>query len=193
MGIWGIIGILIGIPIGTFGNFHQIYSNCPLIENGGKPDLCPDGDCNCFEEDGTGCMFGFCVCLHKAHLVFNHMKCNDVQHLNHYENDTESENTCPRMCKANDENNTCMPPTVKDPNTGRCHCRDGTPIVPFITKQLTLDTATTLKQCGNSPLPQPTTTPLQPQSISTSSSSVSICQNNQCDRYFLISYRIRHL
>ena len=156
-------------------DFHRIYPNCPLIESGGKPDLCPDGrDCNCFEEDGTGCMFGLCVCLHKAHLVFNHMKCNDIQQLNHYENDTlrPPEKACPRMCKAIDESNTCMPPSVKDPKSGRCHCRDGTPIVPQITEQLTLDTAATLKLCGNSSLPQPTTTP-----ITTLSPSVSICEN----------------
>ena len=153
-------------------NFHQIYSNCPLIESGGKPDLCPDGDCNCVEEEDTGCMFGLCVCLHKVHLVFNHMKCNDIKHLNHYENDTESENACPRMCKAIDESNTCMHPTVKDPKTGRCQCWDGTPIVPHITTQLTLDTDTTLKQCG----PRPTTTPIQ--TITTHSPSVSICEND---------------
>ena len=163
-------------------NFHQIFSNCSLMESGGKPDLCPDGDCKCFEEDGTGCMFGFCVCLHKAHLVFNHMKCNDIQHLNHYENDTESKNACPRMCKAIDESNTCMAPSVKDPKSGRCQCGDGTPIVPHITRQLTLDTATTLKQCGNSSLPRPTTTPIQP--ITTLSPSVSICENDICDRNF---------
>lgn len=73
--------------------YDQVYSQCSLIEKGGKSEIdcnSSDGDCNCFQEDGTGCMFGLCVCLYKEHLVFDHMNCNEIQHLNHYENDTVS-------------------------------------------------------------------------------------------------------
>ena len=157
--------------------YDQVYSQCSLIEKGGKSEIdcnSSDGDCNCFQEDGTGCMFGLCVCLYKEHLVFDHMNCNEIQHLNHYENDTESKDKCPRMCRALDESNTCMPPTIKNETTGRCHCPDGNPIVPFITKQLTLNTTATVTLCGDSIIPPTITSPLPTSSFTTLSPTVSV-------------------
>ena len=125
---------------------EQFSQDCPYLAKGGKPDPCPDGDCECFQEDGTGCMFGICVCLHHSHILFNrHTNCDSIENLNHYQNITKSELKCPRMCKAKDESNTCH--SRKNSETGRCECPDGTPVVPKFTKHLTLDSTASLQLC----------------------------------------------
>ena len=142
----------------------KFLKDCPYVARGGKPDPCPDGDCDCFNDDGMGCMFGICVCLYKEHLVFNHTICYNIEKLNHYENVTQTKLQCPRTCRATDENNTCMKPLKHNPKTGRCECPDGTPVIPKITNHFTLDTASSWKACKpiNATLPPPTLSPDKP-------------------------------
>ena len=145
----------------SIDGIQEKYSqDCPFVARGGKPDPCPDGDCDCFQEDGIGCMFGICVCLYQEHLVFDHhTKCYSIIDINHYENITKSELKCPRMCKATDESNTCISPSMKNSETGRCECPDGTPVIPKFTKHLTLNSTASLELCGPSPTPLPTSPP----------------------------------
>ena len=147
-------------PLLSFDEIQETYSqDCPYIAKGGKPDPCLDEDCDCFQEDGIGCMFGLCVCLFQAHLVFNrHTKCDSITDLTHYQNITNFELGCPRMCKAADESNTCPLPTRKNSETGRCECPDGTPVVPRFTKHLTLNSTASLQLCGP-PMPMSTIPP----------------------------------
>ena len=108
------------------------YSQCPNILSGGKQD-CSDGDCRCFDEGETGCIFGICVCTWKEDLVFpDQIKCNDKIHRHIYENITYSKHECPRTCLASDQSNTCFPPTRKGAD-GQCVCHDGSPVVPIFT------------------------------------------------------------
>ena len=125
------------------------YSHCPNVISGGKQD-CSDGDCECFDEGETGCIFGICVCTWKEHVVFDdHIKCNDMIHPNTYDNTTYSENQCPRTCLASDRSNNCFPPTTKG-GDGQCICPDGSPVQPIFTKDshgALLNSKASLKLC----------------------------------------------
>ena len=145
----------------SFDYIQEKYSqDCPFIARGGKPEPCPDGDCDCFQKDGIGCIFGICVCLYREHLVFDHpSKCYNIINLHHYENMTKSELRCPRMCTATNESNTCIYPSMKNLETGSCECPDGTPVIPKFTKHLTLNLTVSQELCAASSTPLTTSPP----------------------------------
>ena len=137
------------------------YSHCPNVFSGGKQD-CSDGDCKCFDEGETGCIFGICICTWKSDLIFgDQIKCNDKIHRHIYENITYSEHQCPRTCLALDQSNTCFPPTQKGVD-GQCYCPDGSPVVPIFTTDShgpQLDPTASLEICSRGNV---TITPVPP-------------------------------
>ena len=117
----------------------SLFAKCDFVLNGGKPDSfdCKNGDCNCYEEGATGCLYGICVCTHEGHLVFEHRKCIGIEHSSPYDNMTLAELQCPRTCSANHSGNSCIYGTKG--SDGKCYCHDGTPVKPLFKEDLSFD------------------------------------------------------